>query len=420
MLKIAGKYQEKRYSQVDILKGFILFLPALIYFLVVANYAVNIPSMDDYDAILAFLNQYHSAKGADKLLLLFSQHGEHRILSSRIIYVLYDSIFQGINFLNFILIGDLQLVLIFIFLIVLIRRAVPQHWFMVSFVAGCCLFDINNWENADFAMAGMQNYGVILLFIGSLLLYTSKRNRLVPVAAIAQAICLYSSGNGIVASFAIVICCIFCKNRTSAITAISVFAITSTFYFMQYDKHLPSGATMDFGKLFQYFITMVSAHIWYDNLTVQITVGIVTLALCGLLVVVNRTLILKREVLPFAIILIFLLGSMAVASLFRYQTEGVAPNSSRYLIYPNFVLAVLFILFVIKTRESSLSRYLYAPIIILVLVGFNMNANHNLGNLEFLNNTLRKTDFFYPNKEHAREVTQRSCELGIYCIDKHR
>lgn len=395
-------------------------LPPIFYFLVVLNYAVNIPSMDDYDAILAFLNQYHDAKGTDKILMLFSQHGEHRILSSRIIYVIYDWLFQGVNFRNVILIGDLQLVIIYLCFILFSRRAVPDKWFVVAFVSGVCLFDINNWENADFAMASMQNYGVILLFMASLLLYSTKNKSHLPWAAILQAICLYSSGNGIVGSFAILIYCIFKKDRPRSIISASVFIVTAGLYFMQYEQHPPSGAAMDVGKLLKYFLTMVSAHVWYDNMVIQIGVGIATIVLCVLLLPFGRGASNKSEALPFVFILIFLFGSMAVASLFRYQTEGVAANSSRYLIYPNFVVSTLFVLFVIKIRESRHSKYIHTAIVLLVLLGFNMNANHNFGNLEFLNSTLRKTDYYYPNKNHAKEVADKACEMGIYCIDKQR
>src|ERR1017187_10328490 len=109
-------------------KYIFLFLPATVYFYIVNKYAVNIPSQDDYAAILDFLCHYKRAHGIDKFFMLFVQHGEHRILSSRIVYVLYDSIFGNINFRNIIFIGNAQLLFAYSILIIFIKKCLAKYW----------------------------------------------------------------------------------------------------------------------------------------------------------------------------------------------------------------------------------------------------------------------------------------------------
>src|ERR1039458_9187098 len=85
----------------------LLFLSPIIYFIYVNKYTLNIPWEDDYDAILSFLCNTKKTNGFDNLSLYLSQQNEHRILSSTIIFSLYDHIFGTINFRGLILIGNL-------------------------------------------------------------------------------------------------------------------------------------------------------------------------------------------------------------------------------------------------------------------------------------------------------------------------
>src|SRR6266542_1891938 len=91
-----------------------IFIPAVMYYAVVSQNVVNIPIMDDYEAILQFLLNFKSASFGEKLALMFSQHAEHRLLFSRIVYVTYYTLFGHVNFKHIIFIADLQLLAIFL------------------------------------------------------------------------------------------------------------------------------------------------------------------------------------------------------------------------------------------------------------------------------------------------------------------
>src|SRR5690606_28527906 len=99
------------------LVNFWIFIPIVIYFVLLDKYALNLPLEDDYDAILIFMNDYKAADFMGKLQAMFSAHNEHKLLHSRIIYVLYDAIFGSINFNHLRLIANFQLVLLFLIIV---------------------------------------------------------------------------------------------------------------------------------------------------------------------------------------------------------------------------------------------------------------------------------------------------------------
>src|ERR1700743_859724 len=126
-------------SRVSYLFSAWIFIPAFLYFRIVDHYAVNIPWSDDYDAILGFLLEFRKAPFGEKIGLLFSQHNEHRILSSRLVYITWQALFGRINFRYLTFIGDTQLLVAFFISIYFIRRCIPRYWSIVAFVWGLCL-----------------------------------------------------------------------------------------------------------------------------------------------------------------------------------------------------------------------------------------------------------------------------------------
>jgi hypothetical protein len=67
---------------------------AIIYGCTVLRFAFNQPVGDDYDAILAFLNQYAAAQPAEQFHLFVRQHNEHRIFFTRLVTILDLKIFN--------------------------------------------------------------------------------------------------------------------------------------------------------------------------------------------------------------------------------------------------------------------------------------------------------------------------------------
>ncbi len=408
--------QKTTYSRYSYLYYFWLFIPAIIYFAFVNNYGVNIPYRDDYRAILEFLVDFKSANFSHKVSLLFSQNNEHRILSSHILYVLYYSLFNEINFRNIIFIGNLQLVIIFLIGVHFIKKGITDFWYIAAFVFGICLFDISSYENATFAMASMQNYGVIMLFFLSLLFYSFSSLKWLIPAIFFQGLCAFSSGNGMVAGLALVLYNLLCRNKLNTIASLVSFSTFTGLYFVNYQS--PQGSLAgDTNNAITFFIHMAGAHFSYDY---GLLAGILVLIALGGILPFNSKFQFKSNVLPMIAVLIFVMASMAVTSKFRSKTIHDS-YASRYLIYAHLLTGVGFFFLFIKIDKSKIKW----PIIIVSLIGllhvYKENYNWGIGGFERQENRIEVTDFIdHPQKDQLREIAVQACTAGIYCIEEHR
>ncbi len=413
-------------------KYLIVFLPAFVSFVIINKYAVNIPSQDDYDAVLKFLSLWKNAPAADHLSLLFSQQNEHRLLSSRIIYVLYDALTGGINFRNLIFIGNLQLLLIFLIFLVFIQKALPRYWVTAGMVAGLCMFDLNNWENADFAMASIQNYGVILLFVASLFFYSLKGWWYWLPAAFLQIICTFSSGNGIIASAFVVLFNILniyrinytgskypatSMARLKVIAATLIFLIFSPLYFYKY-IHIPHPKLLAPIEMLAWFFKFAGHHIYYGNNTLAVIAGILALSALAVILLYKFKAGLQGSMAPVISCAGFILCSMAVTAVFRSCNADFI--SSRYLIYPHLLMALLIVSLLIKLNNRRTAMPAVFLITIIMLASYNMNFRGGKKNMEILKTTLTTTDYYYPDKATAKNISDQSCRLKIYCIEENR
>ncbi len=413
IFKIAGNN-----TSVNIAKYIFVFIPAIVYFILVNKYAVNIPSWDDYDTTLRFLSTYKNAHGIDKFYLLMSQQNEHRIFSSRLVNALYESIMGNINFRALIFSGNLQLLLTFILFISFIKKCLPLNWFIPSLVTGLCLFDISNWENADFALAALQNYGVIFLFLASLFFYSLKNNWYLPVAILLQVICTYSSGNGVVASAVLVAFNLLNKNRLNSYVCILVFLIFSPLYFLHYASIHNSRDMQPVSMITVFFLCFVSHHIYYPGYIISAVTGALILISFIILLPVGKKYRIQENAAIFICIFVFLILSMIMASLFRANSDYMIP--SRYLIYPHFLAAILFVLLLVKIKDKKITPLISVLFTLCMLVFYNMNFRGGVKGLTFLKKTLTTTDYYYPDKKAARELADESCRLNIYCIEHER
>ena len=408
----------KKKEYLEYLKIVVVFIPALVFFLNVWKYAVNVPSSDDYIAILDFLNKYKFANGIEKISLLLSQHNEHRILSSRLVYVIYYSLFNTINFRHLIFIGDIQLVIVFIVLLIFIKRSTPRYWFIASLFAGISLFDICGWENFDFAMGSMQNYGIFLWTCLGIFCYSkSPKVWLVP-AVLFQIFCIYSSGNGIVAAAAILFCNVFSGNKTKALLSLIVFLIFTPLYFLHYTTPSTGHPATEAIKIIVYFFSMTGAIFSFDNNTQLLVAGITILTISLFVLPINKKFRIEPTTLPLVGLAFFILASTLLTAVFR--CNFAIPNPSRYQIYPHFFITLVFIFFLKKMENGRFTRLIAILVIVANAVAYNGNYKYGKQNLARLQNSLSSEEFVYPDRATAKAVTAQSCNLKIYCIDNFR
>lgn len=153
---------------------FILLAPVVFYTVAIIHYSVDIPHTDDYDEILAFHIELGKTQTfGEYAKLLTSQSHEYRFLVRRAIGIL-DSIFFGkVNFVHFILAGNIAL---FILLILIYKSfQAPDRVKLTSFLpVPFILFQFQYWEASTWAMLAPSLFYV---FMGSFsCLYLLNKN----------------------------------------------------------------------------------------------------------------------------------------------------------------------------------------------------------------------------------------------------
>lgn len=404
-----------------------IWLPALPYFYLVNIYAVNFPYQDDYNAILEFLTKFDQANFGDKLGLLFSQHNDHRIFHSRVVYVLQHALMGKINFRGLIFLGNLQLLAIFGLLVSFIKRALPNSWRVVSCIVALVIFDPSSYENADFAMSGLQNYGVIMLFLLTLFYFGKKGNLNLIVALLFQIICIYSSGNGLVAQFFVLAYLVLSSEKRKAIIAGISYVIFTPLYFINYVKAVPAGAVKSEFSLLtvgKFFIHMTGSHFGFEQ---SIAAGFILLGLLVWFFPLVPKFKLKENTTVLICILGFVFASMGITSLFRSSTEmgELGSYQSRYLIYAHLLCTITLVFMAIKLEGKKI--FWPALGVALVVFGVAYKSNYQYGEacLNMTKSRLEYYPYYYgghkeKDNEIARQIETEACKLGIYCISDER
>ena len=415
----AGKYRM-------ILVYVLIAMPVLVYFFVVNKYALNLCFRDDNPAVLQFLNTYKTSNGfVDHFTLLFGQlSSEHRIFFSRLVYLTYYQIAGNVNFKNLLFIGNLQLVVVLIVSVKFIKKAIPQSWEIPSVLMSLFLFDFTNWNNADWTMAAMQNYSVIMLFALSIYFYTSNRLPFILLAAFFQIVCIYSSGNGAIASLSIVVVNLLSREKNKFYLSLLVLAVFIPLYFFHFNPaagdHTPPPGPV---KFFTAFLHVTSSHIYLGRLRyngyITVFFSFVMLVFLAISFPLNKKLVFDKKFLPFIGLLLFIFGTIAAMCYVRNASVLNAPPS-RYLIYPNWLLGVIFATAWLKfygfKNLKIVTGCFFALMLIVYMVNFRMGTDALAAwRKDMIHNVPDPWTPVDQNKEKA--ALEQSCSLHIYCVD---
>lgn len=411
--------QDERKRYLDIATWLLVLVPIGIFLRYVNVYALNLPRQDDYDAILDFLINYERAgDGATKLSLLMAQHNEHRIFTSRLMFVLYHKLFGEFNFRHIIFLNATVLIGLFGTLAHFIRRALPSKWHAAVLGLSLCLFGLNHFENMDFAMAGMQNYGVILLMVGSVYCYSRSSNILIAPAVLLQALCVFSSGNGNLGSAFILLYCLLAKDKKRIIASLCTFLVFAPLYYYRYNPPPPGFFTLNMAKVMPFFLHVVGAHFSFDQ-GIPAAILLLVVLLVGL--PVRKWLRIEQKDLPLLCIAGFILASVAVMSVFRANMPGSTGYSSRYFIYPALLTAFTFAFVLVKYGDNKMViRFGVPPIVVLLLLCYNWNCKDGRNGFKGFNEELRTMEYHYPDKERGKRIADEACAMHIYCLEKNR
>lgn len=394
-------------------------IPIFIYFQNISQYALNIPWYDDYDAILGYLIKWQDLSIKDKIAALFQQHNEHRILPSRLVFIAYYYLTGKINFTGIIYIGNLQLIVIWLLISYFAYRLMFSLFGFISMLAAMVIFDLSNFNNSHFAMAGVSNFGVILFFLLSIYLYSKNGKIWSLFGLLIQFLCIFSSGSGILASVAIVVFNLL--NRESQKTLLSLIATVcfTALYYYHYTV-IPNDFTGKTpGDMLLFFFKLTGAHWGIQN---RVLIGSILCIILGITLYAAAKKPLKTDKkYAFTLSLsLFLIASIASIAVFRSGAkEGIEvySYSSRYLILPH-LLSFTCVFFVLQAFPNNAVKWSVIPLaIILFLNASSNNYRYGLAEIQNMNEQLLTRPFCYIRSatQQAESIEKEACRRQIYC-----
>lgn len=405
---------------IDILRYAWLLIPALLLFSTLNKYADNVPVKDDFDAILVFLIKYKSGDTAEKLRLFFTPHSEHRIVTSRLLYAIWYELTGTINFKALIYIGNLMLIPVFMVCAHFIKKFSSAYWYIPAAIMSMLIFDLANYENNYFPMAGVANFGVVMYFMLSLYCYDKDTKLHLWAGALFQILCIYSNGNGMIGAFVIAAATLFSGNRKRMIVAFSVFTVFTALYFINYNRLGSSGGSPVLMNIIPFYLRMIGSHFLYEQ---SMYAGIIILILLAVCFPVSKKMEINKNAIPLIAILVFVLLSLAVVAVFR-SGEELHSHASRYFIYSKIATGLL-LCFAFQ-KLLRMNKKVFWPVTVVSLLMFTglfiYGRIWGEGGVRLEKRKRLRYEFYYKpdGNEIARKICDEACSLNIYCIEENR
>lgn len=389
-----------------------ILLPAVPYLAITCKTVQNLPIMDDYEAVLGTVIRWKCSDFWGKMEVLFQQYNEHRILPSRLVFVVYYYVFGEINFRNLIILGDFQLLVVAAILCYFIKKTGIKYWQLPALLSVFLVFDLNTYESGSIAMYTWQNNGVLMYFFLTLLFY--HKGWMWP-AVLSQFLLTFSSGNGMIGSMFLVLYCRGLPGRQVFYCLPCVVTFTALYFAGYVPVDDPSRLPFDIVKISTYFIQMTGAPFSFDN-----SAGYGFVILCWLPVI---SLLWKRwddpKIIPFLTMMFFVLASMGTASLFRACMPKAQFQSSRYLIYPQLLIAIL-VVFMLLKKKKAYTYSAYAIMVLWVTVYFPYNYRFGEAGFERTEYRVSTRSYWHPQPLEAEKIAKEACRLGIYSLEDER
>lgn len=172
----------------------LMMLPIGLVGFVVLTYALNLPYWDDYLVQEQLVLMKSQPTGRQKLLHLFDQHWEHRIIWTRLIFAAWYKLTGSLNYYGLTLVGVSGLLALLALLAVVFRRTglAWVYFLPVPF----WLFTLQSHENLLWAMASIQNFWVLVFALGSFYALAQSTSLTRWLALGLAVLATYTSGNG--------------------------------------------------------------------------------------------------------------------------------------------------------------------------------------------------------------------------------
>ena len=386
-----------------------LLLACLIYLLTIHRFAFNQPYGDDYDAILAFLNQYVQASLSDQIKLIFSQHNEHRILLTHLMEIIDLSFFGNVNFIHLIWIGTLGW-----------GFAIYALWFfskkygvtLIEFApAAILLLSFSHYEMMTWAMTSIQQYWQVtfgIIAIGYMVNQNFYRSMIFYLAAI------FTSGGGMALVPLMILYYLINRQWKCFFQCTLLTAIALLTYFILLPYNAPPTKQL-IEILFHPHLFLAYFFGFVGGLGKIQNLGLTSYLLTGIvlsLLFIKKAIYIKNHC-PFYFWLCIYIWFTAVLAALNRSILGIETSGdSRYSEYSILFAASLYLAYLYLASSKNRSRILWLGLILAAIIfsyWYETSKPYLIDQRYWLENGLKT----HPNWSEAQKIKARSIDLGI-------
>lgn len=379
--------------------------------------AANMPLMDDYDAILAFVNDYADAGSSKRVALVMEQHNEHRIATTRAAAALNYHMSGTVNFTYLILFGT-ALWMLACWLFIHEAACLGMPLFALPFTA--LFLNLRYATLVNWAMAGLNHY--TQAFFGFLCIFCLCRppERETAWSRPLGYTCLYlaafSSGAGILVVPVVGLYLVLARHSQRlpmlGLHAAVILGLNYVVYGYRSGSVLAAGfplpQTLGVVQFFLYFCgNLLPAKL------PCLCLGAVALA--AIMYCASQRCDLRYPEYFFTAVLQMLVGFSAGIARIGFGPEyGM---ESKYGCYAILLWASLIMMGARLMRDGSLNRYPEASwLSVAGIVGLSISVCGSswIYNRQSIENIAKVHWIVHPNEQHAREILRVSAAKGIY------
>lgn len=443
----------------------LLLLPIGLVAATVLTYALNLPYWDDYLVQEQLLLLKSQPSGRQKLLHLFDQHWEHRIVWTRLLFAGWYKLTGTLNYYGLTLFGVSGLVVLFGLLATVFRQTTKLPWVYLLPVP-FWLFTLQSHENLLWAMASIQNFWVLVFALGSFYALAKQTTSSRWLALGLGVLATYTSGNGalvlIAGGMVLAWQTLTGRNYRKSITPlrrqwgfvvlwslVSLVSIGGYFYHYNRITFFPSPFRYPFTDWVKAFFIFFGAFAdpypysgagayGYENpLWLTISLGALLVGIAGYLIVTDtaRTWSLRNR--PgsetdknaesvttswtnhfFLATLLFLLATAAITVYSRVGFAGPGYLlQGRYKVYSALMLSVVYLYVLTRFSQSRQPAFRWTWVSVLALsVGQNLFSDYLC--LEGIINQHRRTTTEYFNYLVNTPIDQQRAVSSVFTPTK--
>lgn len=294
----------------------------------------NFPRQDDFRAILIPIISWQENRSLSNLLtILFSQHNEHKILTVRLLSLLFYETEGVINFKHLTLAGNIFLSAFP--LAFLIDRKLP-HYFYIAILP--LFFSATPYLSSHWATTALSNFPVVLFATLAAYLSFYQQRNLHWLAMTFACLSTFSQGNGIAIFFLLTLHALINWKPSLKLAYTAGFLTAAAFYF--YDWHTsPTNPSISIAiknplLVAQYVFCLMGSLAQKQNSAFILGIFFLTTYL-----IIRRP---NPTIKPGDLIVLFIFFSAAMAASNRLIFGLSSAIESRYTIYSLLFSAVIF------------------------------------------------------------------------------